>query len=331
VSKKGDFLMIRFGVIGAGKIAQTFSTAMPHTNGILYAIASRNLDKAISYQEQYGYEKAYGSYEAMLKDPLVDCVYIATPHGLHFEHMMLALDYGKHILCEKSFTLNASQAKAVFEKARKSNVFVMEAMWTKYLPVILETKRLIDQGLIGHLQKMDVSFGFDAQHRRGSRLFDPAMGGGALLDIGVYVMTIATYFLGIPVHMNSTVQLDSTNGFDLSEDIHLHYPHANAHLKCSLLEKLDNMCTLTGTNGHVEIDDFWKAEHAKIFNQHHELIQEIHIPHPINGFEYQIQGVIDAINNHQLESTVITHQATLDVMELMDKLRTSWGLRFPNE
>ncbi len=323
--------MIRFGVIGAGKIAQTFSTAMPHTHGILYAIASRNLDKALSYQEQYGYEKAYGSYEAMLSDPLVDCVYIATPHGLHYEHMMLALDYGKHILCEKSFTLNARQAKDVFDKAKSKHVFVMEAMWTKYLPVIQATKRLIDQGLIGNLLKMDVSFGFDAEHRRGSRLFDPAMGGGALLDIGVYVMTIATYFLGIPQSMDSTVMLDASNGFDLSEDIHLHYPKAHAHLRCSLSEKLDNICTLTGTQGTMEIIDFWRAEHAFIYDLNHQLIQEIHIPHPINGFEYQIQGVIDAITNHQTESTIVTHQATLEIMKLMDQLRASWGLKFPNE
>jgi predicted dehydrogenase len=323
--------MIRFGVIGAGKIAQTFSNAMPHTSGILYAISSRNLDKARSYQEQFGYEKAYGSYEAMLADPLVDCVYIATPHGLHFEHMMLALDYGKHILCEKSFTLNASQAKAVFDKAKTKHVFVMEAMWTKYLPVIQETKKVIDQGLIGSLVKMDVSFGFDAEHRRGSRLFDPAMGGGALLDIGVYVMTIATYFLGIPHAMNSSAMLDDSNGFDLSEDIHLEYPNAQAHLRCSLSEKLDNICTLTGTKGRIEIIDFWRAEHAFIYDLHQRLIQEIHIPHPINGFEYQIQGVIDAITHHQKESSVVTHQATLEVMQLMDQLRTSWGLIFPNE
>jgi predicted dehydrogenase len=323
--------MVRFGVIGAGKIAQTFSTAVQKMGGQLYAIASRDLNKAIEYKHQYGYEKAYGSYELMLQDPLVDCVYIATPHGLHAEHMMLALDHGKHVLCEKSFTLNTKQAKKVFEKAKSKNLFVMEAMWTKYLPVMIETKRLIQTGLIGDIKSLDVSFGFDAEHRRGSRLFDPAMGGGALLDIGVYVITCATYFLGLPQKVQSTVELDPTNGFDLKEDIHFQYLHAQADLKCSLLQKLDNIARIQGTKGSVEIIDFWKAEHAIFYNLKHEIIHEVRIPHVINGFEYQIKGVISSIENHLLESPIITHQSTLDVMHLMDTLRQSWGLTFPNE
>lgn len=323
--------MIRFGVIGAGRIAHTFSTALQKMGGNLYAIASRDFEKAQSYQKQYGYTKAYGSYEMMLEDPLVDCVYIATPHGLHYTHMMLALDYGKHILCEKSFTLNAQQAQAVFKKAKLNNLFVMEAMWTKYLPVIMETKKWIDQKIIGDLQSMEVSFGFDAEHRRGSRLFDPAMGGGALLDIGVYVITCAIDFLGIPKEMKSTVELDPSHGFDLKEDIHFTYEQTSAHLKCSLLEKLENVARIQGSKGSVEIIDFWKAEHAIFYNLKHEIIHEIKIPHTINGFEYQIQGVISSIEDHRFESPVITHQSTLDVLKIMDQLRQSWGLTFPNE
>lgn len=323
--------MIRFGVIGAGKIAQTFSLAMQKTSGRLYAIASRDIEKAISYQHQYGYEKAYGSYVEMLQDPLVDCVYIATPHGLHAKHMMLALDHNKHILCEKSFTLNAKQASAIFDKAQAKHRFVMEAMWTKYLPVIIATKHLIDQGFIGAIKALDVSFGFDAEHRRGSRLFDPSMGGGALLDIGVYVITCATYFLGFPKHIESTVELDDSNGFDLAEDIHFHYDQSFAHLKCSLLQKLDNVARIQGTKGSIEIIDFWRAEHAIFYDLNHQIIHEIHIPHPMNGFEYQIEGVISCIESQQIESQVITHQSTLDVMTIMDQLRASWGLKFPDE
>lgn len=322
--------MIRFGVIGAGKIAQVFSTAVQKMGGHLEAIASRDMEKARSYQKEYGYQKAYGSYEEMLNDSDVDCVYVATPHGLHYEHMMMALGHNKHVICEKSFTLNAIQAKKVFETANRKKLFVMEAMWTRYLPVTQEVKRLIDSGLIGDITTIDVSFGFDAGHRRG-RLFDPAMGGGALLDIGVYVITCATLFLGIPKHVESVVELDPTHGFDLSETIDFHYENAHAHLKCSLQEKLDNIAHIKGTKGQIDLINFWMVEHAIVYDENHQIIQEIRIPHPINGFEYQIQGAIDAIESKKLESPIILHQSTLDVMKLMDELRKSWGLSFPNE
>lgn len=323
--------MIRFGVIGAGKIAQTFSTAVNGMGGFLYAIASRDIDKAKEYQKTYGFQKAYGDYEEMLKDPSVECVYVATPHGLHYEHMMLALKHKKHILCEKSFTLNRKQAKKIFDKAKKSGCFVMEAMWTRYLPIILQVKSLVDSGRIGSITHMTVSFGFDAVHRRNSRLFDPSMGGGALLDIGVYAVTMAHLFLGIPKSCEVHVTLDPILQFDLAESITYIYDQGTAEITCSLERQLENQAILVGTSGKIVIPQFWRAETADLYDIHGNLLETLRHPHAINGFEYQIQGVMSSIQTGLLESPVVTHQMTMDVMGMMDDLRKHMGVTFPNE
>ena len=322
--------MIRFGVIGAGNIAKTFSMAVKKTEGILYAISSRDLLKAQSYQETFGYEVAYGSYEEMVLDPKVDCVYVATPHGLHAEHMKLAIEHKKHVLCEKSFTLNEAQAKEIIDLARQHQVFLMEAMWTRFLPTIQKTKDKIDAGLIGDIEKINVSFGFNAIDRRKNRLFDPYMGGGALLDIGVYTITFANIFLGEPQFVTSDAMMDNYQ-YDVSHQINYTYPKAKAILISSLNEDLSNDAYIHGTKGYVVIENFWRADHAKFYDNYHRLIDEVSIPHEENGFEYQIREVISCIKNHQLESSIMTHEITLTIMKQMDFLRKSWDFYFPQE
>jgi predicted dehydrogenase len=322
--------MLRFGVIGAGNIAKTFSLAMKATSGMLYAIASRDIEKANTYKDTYGYQVAYGSYEELCEDPLVDCIYVATPHGLHYEHMKLAIKHGKHILCEKSFTLNEKQAKDIFTLAKENNVFVMEAMWTRFLPTIKSVKSKVNEGIIGKIEKIDVSFGFNVGERRKNRLFDPSMGGGALLDIGVYTITLAHLFLGTPTSFKSEVELHD-HLYDISHNITYHYDGAVAHLSSSLKEDLDNSAMIYGSKGYIKIDKFWMAENAFIYNNNHELLKTIHIPHIINGFEYEIQEVINCIHSSKLESETMPHRITLSIMNLMDQLRKEWHLAFPSE
>ncbi len=322
--------MIRFGVIGAGRIAKTFSEAIKGTKESLYAVASRDINKALQYQKDYGYEKVYGSYEALLADLNVDCVYIATPHGLHYEHMMLALTYKKNILCEKSFTLNAKQAETVLNKAKENNLFVMEAMWTRFLPTIREVKKLVDSGIIGKITKIEADFGFAVDKHRKDRIVDPKMGGGALLDLGVYPVNFANLFLGSPDRYETKAVMDS-RGFDFSETYTFFYSDSQAYLKSSLAEQLDTTAYIYGTEGYIKIPDFWKAEHALIYNQNHQLIQEINHPHLINGFEYEINEVARCLNENLKESPMMPHSSTLEVMKQMDALRKTWGLKFPTE
>ena len=322
--------MIRFGVIGAGNIAKTFSLAMKKTNGVLYAIASRDIHKSQSYKDTYGYEVAYGSYEEMVLDPLVDCVYIATPHGLHYEHMKLAIEHNKHVLCEKSFTINEKQAKEVIDLAHKHHVFLMEAMWTRFLPTIKRVQQKINEGIIGDIEKIKVTFGFNVIEKRKNRLFDPYMGGGALLDIGVYTITFAHIFLGEPQDVSSDAILENGQ-YDMSHQIYFTYPSAHAFLQSSLSEELSNNGYIHGTKGYVIIEKFWMADHAKIYDNYHRLIDEISYPHEENGFEYQIREVISCIQNKRLESQIMPHKMTLSIMKQMDALRKSWQLVFPQE
>jgi predicted dehydrogenase len=322
--------MLRFGVIGAGNIANTFSKAMKATSGKLYAIASRDIDKAKAYQDLYGYEVAYGSYEALCKDPLVDCIYIATPHGLHYEHMKLAISHGKHVLCEKSFTLNEKQAQEIFFLANEQNVFVMEAMWTRFLPTIKSVKTKISEGIIGKVEKIEVSFGFNVGERRKNRLFDPKMGGGALLDIGVYTITLAHLILGIPDSIKSKAEIVE-HQYDVSHDILFTYEQATAHLSSSLKEDLPNEAIIYGSKGYIKIEKFWMAEKAFIYNNNHELLKSIYIPHLINGFEYEIQEVINKIHADEQESETMPWKTTTAIMHIMDDLRNSWNLKFPSE
>jgi predicted dehydrogenase len=322
--------MIRFGVIGAGRIARTFCNAVNGIKGNLYAIASRDLTRAAEYMETYGFEEAYDSYDLMMKDPKVDCVYIATPHGLHYEHMMLALTHHKHIICEKPFTLNEKEALEVLELAKKNKCFVMEAMWTRFLPTIREVQTLVNEGIIGDIEKIEVAFGFDVGPRRVGRLFDPLMGGGALLDIGVYSLTFAHLFLGSPLSFETTANL-SYNSFDLSNESIFYYEKAKAYISSRLDQELDNTGYLYGSKGYIKVDHFWQTEKAFIYNLEHQLIKEISYPHQINGFEYEIKAAIHSMENKQLECPLMPHHNTLEIMRQMDLLRKEWNLQFPTE
>ncbi|MBN2267868.1 MAG: Gfo/Idh/MocA family oxidoreductase [Acholeplasmataceae bacterium] len=315
--------MIKFGVMGAGNIATKFSKALLGIGGNLYAIASRDLNKSEAFKKTYGFEKAYGSYEDMLKDSSVECVYIATPHGLHFEHMMLALKYHKHILCEKAFTLNEEQAKIVFDEANNKNLFVMEALWTRYLPTIIEVKQLISNGVIGDITKIEANFCFKATRDDESRLFAPHLGGGALLDVGIYPLTFANLFLGTPHRIESNVDLYHT-GVDLSNEITLYYDQAIAHLKSSLGYNLPIEGFIYGTKGYIQIPMFIGAERASIYDNHHHLIKEIENKHIVNGMEYEILEVINCLENDRKESSLMTHLETLNILHQMDEIRKQW-------
>lgn len=324
--------MIRFGVLGAGRIARTFSEAMHGTEGVLYAVASRDGLKAAAFKEDFQFEVAYGSYEAMLKDPLVDCVYIATPHAFHYEQMLASIEHGKAILCEKAFTLNRHQAEIVFARAKAKGVFVMEAMWSRFLPVLREAITHVEAGTLGDLTHFEANFSFKADHKLSdqSRLFNLALGGGALLDIGIYPINFAHVFLGLPKHVDATVTRHHT-GADLSEVITFQYDKATARLTAGFDSEAPIEATLYGTKGKLHMPLFWALEKAILYDSDDTVVDIIEQPHRINGFEYQIEDVIACLQAGKLESLVMPHQTTLDMLGLMDGLRAAWDLKYPGE
>lgn len=322
--------MIGFGVIGAGNIALRFSEALKGTKGHARAIASRNIDKALKYQKDFGYEVAYEGYDKLFNDPKVDCVYIATPHAFHYEQMLKAIKHGKHVLCEKSFTLNEAQAKHVFEEAKKHGVFVMEAMWTRFLPTIREVLEAIKNGEIGTIETFDANFTFDMPINEQNRLFNKSLGGGALLDIGIYPITLVNLVLGEPDDFDTTAELHDT-GVDIEHTINYHYDGLTAHMHSSFKDASTPKAVIKGSKGSIEMTYFWEAEKAYVYNTDHELVRTIDHPHPVNGFEYEINEVIDCIEKGKLESDTVPHETTLDILRQMDTLRKEWGLVFPGE
>lgn len=322
--------MVKFGVLGAGRIAQTFCSAVIGINEHLYAVSSRDLTNAETFKKTYGFQKAYGSYEEMLSDPEVDCVYVATPHGMHFEHMKLCLEHGKHVLCEKAFTLNKKQAEQIFQLADKQHLFVMEAMWTRFLPTIQEVKRIVDSGLIGEVIQLEANFCFMRPIDPINRLFNKELGGGALLDIGIYPLTLANLILGIPDSFESVVTLADT-GVDITEKITYFYPRATAVFNVSLVSEMPHDAYIYGTSGYIRIPNFHAADAAVVYNNNHKTIREIEHKHLVNGLEYEVFETVKCIRKHVHESEIMSHAMTLEILDQMDKLRATWGVKYPQE
>ena len=322
--------MIRFGLIGAGAIAHAFSTACIGCGFTLEAVASRSLEKAISFQTQYGYHKAYGDYESLYLDDEVDAIYVATPHGLHYEQMLDILKYKKHILCEKSFTLNANQAKHIYDLAKAQGVFVMEAMWTRFLPITHDVLNVMNSGLIGIPHAMRVDFAFATPLSESSRLYNKTLGGGALLDVGIYPITYANLCFGIPDMIQAKASMTET-GVDGSIDIEYHYKNHQATLHASVVVEGGKDAYIYGDKGFIKVPSFWAAEEAFVYDLDHQLIKHISIPHRVNGYEYEIEAFMKAILDESYRTPYMNVEDSLDILKQMDHIRQQIGLTYPNE
>ena len=214
----------RWGILGAGNIAKKFCAGVQAlADHELVAVGSRSQEKADQFGAQFNIPHRHNSYEALAADPAVDAIYVATPHPMHKDHSLLCLRHGKAVLCEKPFTINAAEAKVVIDEARRLQIFLMEAMWTRFVPAVVEAKRLIDEGAIGEVRMINADFGFRAGFNPASRAFDPALGGGGLLDVGVYPISLASMLLGRPNRIATLAELGQT-GVDEQSAFILGYP-----------------------------------------------------------------------------------------------------------
>lgn len=322
--------MVKFGIMGAGKIAHKFAKAILGINEYLYAIASRDLGRAQEFASIYELEKAYGSYAEMLADPNVHCVYIATPMSEHYANMLQCLEAGKHVLCEKSFTINHKQAEHVLQIAKSKGLFVMEAMWTRFLPTIQEVQRIIQEGVIGDIVQIEAFINLKLDAPLESRIYSKDLGGGALLDVGVYPIHLANLLLGIPDSFDSEVQFAKT-GVDANEKITYLYPHNSATLYASVINDDKKEAYIYGTKGYIHIPGFWYTESATVFNNHHKVIRVIEHKHIVNGFEYEIFETVRCIKKRLIESPLMTHATTIEIMRQMDEIRKSWDLVYPQD
>ena len=327
--------MIRFGIIGAGGIAEVMSKTirMMNENGDrriqLYGIASRNLEKAEEFAKKNGMIKAYGSYKDMASNPDIDLIYIAVPHSHHYEAVKLCLAHGKATLVEKAFTANAKQAKELITLAEEKNVFITEAIWTRYQPM----RRMIDEtlksGIVGEPKLLCANRGQPLTHI--PRLVRPELAGGALLDLGVYALNFAEMIFGRTASVHA-VCTKNENGVDMNEAYTLTFENGGLAALCSSAEAtLDDDGVIYCTKGYIRIRNINNPEAMMIYDQNHQLIRTIQAPEQLTGYEYQLREVVDALETGKTECASMPHAETIHMMELMDEIRGQLGVKYPFE
>ncbi len=322
---------IRWGILGTGSIARLFATglaALPDAQ--LIAVGSRTESNATAFAETFHIPNIHASYEALASDAQVDAIYIATPHPFHKDNALLCLDHGKPVLCEKPFTINAAEAQAVIEKAREKRLFLMEAMWTRCLPVIIRARELIAEGAIGEVRMLTADFGFRTGFNPHSRLFDPELGGGGLLDVGIYPLSLASLFFGKPEHVVSAAHLGAT-GVDEQAAIILRYADGQlAQLSCATRTQMVWDAIIYGTDGHIRIPEWWHARNF-IISRSGQPSEIIELPFEGNGYNYEAAEVARCLRTGLLESPIMPLDETLTIMQTMDTIRAQWGLKYPME
>ena len=323
--------MFKVGILGAGWIGHKMAGTLAPVEGVeVYAVGSRDLGKARDFAAKWNVTKAYGSYKELVEDPDVDLIYVATPHSLHLEHSSLALNAGKPVLCEKAFTANAREADELLNLAHKKGLYISEAIWTRFMPLSLKVKELVDSGAIGAPRLISASLCYDMKTKE--RILRPDLCGGALLDLGVYCIHFARmYFGGGISRVESSCQLSST-GIDMYNSFDFYYSDGRvAHLQSSALGRCNREGLIVGDDGYIVVDNINCLDAARLYKDY-ELVQEFFPPEgQVTGYEYEVLASRDAIRNGLLESPYISHQETLDVMRQMDALRAKWGVVYPND
>ena len=322
----------RWGIIGAGSIAGRFADALAALpNAETFAVGSRSRESADRFAEANGFSRAYGSYEDLAADPDIDVVYVATPHPFHAENIELCLNAGKAVLCEKPFTVNASEAGRVVELARERGLFLMEGMWTRFFPLMATLRKVLAEGRIGELRMLDVDFGFRAPFDPASRLFDPKLGGGAMLDVGVYCVSFASMVLGPPVGGTGLSHLGETG---VDEQFVAALDHGDGRLSsitAGTRTATPHEATVFGTEGYVRIHSPWWQPGAMTISKPGEKDEVIREQTEDNGFVYEAAEVVRCLNAGEKESTIMPLDETVSVLETMDSIREAWGLRYPGE
>lgn len=323
---------IKWGIIGIGKIAHKFADALKVCeNTELCAVASRNLLKAHKFAEEFGFDNAYGSYRELAEKSEADIVYIATPTASHYTDTMLCLNFEKNVLCEKSVSLNSRQLDTIFQTARYKDLFFMEAMWMKCRPAYLKAKEWLNDGKIGNISYIKADFSNVVPFDPDSRLFRADCGGGALLDLTVYPITLALDFLGIPDEIITSAHL--RNGVDTGNSIFLRYKNGSyASIDSGFELQLKNNAIISGSNGFITFGDYFHCtEEVALYDLNGSLIESVSFPDKINGYEYEIVEVNRCLREKLSESPLVPHNGTADVMRIMDECRKQWGMVFPGE
>lgn len=322
---------IRWGIVGLGKIADTFARDLVLVpDATLAAVASRRLDKAETFKTTHKAAKAFGSYEELFNSPEVDVVYIATPHSHHAQLAIQAIEHGKHVLCEKPMGVNSEQTSRMLTLAREKKVFFMEALWSRFIPAIAKAKELIDSGTIGDIRYIHADFAFYALDRNPEgRLLNPELAGGSLLDIGIYPVFLSYLMLGKPDKVHSICNYHET-GAEIETSLIFEYPGAQALLFSGLTCNSKMKAMICGTSGTIYIHPRWH-ESQELSLELVDEIQSMPLPKTGKGYTHEINEVHKCLRSGSLESGLWSHRNSMDLIELLDLVRSQNGIRFPFE
>jgi len=321
----------RWGILAPGNISRKFATGLAALNNAeIFAVGARSQESAEKFASQFNVARQYVGYEKLVADPDVDAIYVSSPHPFHMEHALLCIDHGKPVLCEKPFAINAEQAKIVINRAREKGVFVMEAMWSRYIPLMAEVRRMVNAGEIGEIRMISSDFGFRTSFNPQGRLFDPALGGGGLLDVGIYPLSFASMLLGKPNRIASMAEIGET-GIDEQAAAILGYPSgAMSLISTGVRTQTPGETTIMGSDGRIRIHaPCWIPDKMTITRGSEST--EIEIPYEGNGYNYEAAEVARCLADGKLESDLMPHAETIELMETMDEIRAQWGMKYPME
>jgi predicted dehydrogenase len=319
----------RWGILGAGRIAEKFCTALCFVEGSeVYAVASRDMAKAKDYASKFNAAVFYNSYEELVKDENVDIIYIATPHAFHYDQAMLCLDNNKPVVCEKPMSLSHKQTSKMIAVATQKKLFLMEGMWTRFMPFLEKILSLIKEDLIGRPQYVNVDFGFTAPVDLNGRLYNKSLGGGSTLDIGVYCIFLATLLLGESPVIKTVAKIEET-GVDGYANVIMQYGGGEtAHILTSIIFNTALEAEIIGSKGRIKINSPWYK--ATEFSVHlvNDESESFSMPHASNGFEYEIREVMRCLDNGLLQSDKMPHKLTLSISKTMDEVLKQAGVSY---
>lgn len=320
---------LKVGILGAGHIAQKMATTlMGMKEAELYAVAARELSRAEQFADEFHAQKAYGNYEAPADDPDIDLIYIATPHSHHFGPARMCLLKGKPVLCEKAFTANAREAEELIRIAQEKQVFLAEAIWTRYMPFSRTIRELTESGIIGKPMMLTASLGYPIAHKE--RIVRLELCGGALYDLGVYPINFALMTFGNDLEKITSTCMKNEAGVDMQNSITFTYRDGRmAVMQTTAFCASDRQGIISGDKGYLVIDNINNPQQAVVYNTDHQETGRYTCPPQITGFEYQVLEAAEAIRQGAIEPASMPHAETLRVMRMLDSLRKEWGIRFP--
>lgn len=322
---------MKIGILGAGRMADTFAKTLTQMEQVeCYAVASRSMERAENFARRHGFQIAYDSYDALVSDPAVELIYIATPHSHHYEQMKLCIEHGKPVLCEKAFTMNSRQAREIKALAEEKGIFVTEAIWTRYMPSRQIINDLLASGIIGKVYTLTANLSYVIDSKE--RLVLPELAGGALLDVGIYGINFALMHFGTEIErIESSVQFTDT-GVDGMESITIFFKNGTmAVITSGMYARSDRQGIFYGDRGYMVVENINNPQSISVYDTADQLIKKVDVPRQISGYEYQVLECMDCLANGQAQSKSMPLDDTIFVMDVMDTLRSQWGLVYPQE